>query len=388
MTEDSQNKLLKQALGYHSRGWCIIPVPHDKKAARIKWKKYQKARPDEGQLRKWFGNGQQNIAVVLGPVSGALNNRDFDTDGGYHSWAEAFPELAEKLPTVKTANGYHVYFQASFEGRKDIKGENGEHLGELRGSGHYCMLPPSIHPDGPEYRWKIPVIENNLLVLDPVKAGLLPKGQNVTEQTEANRANRSNRGGGKGKREKVKDVGKAIELTLPRSIGTRNRCIFDFARTLKTMPSFCDADPKQLRELVWEWYNRALPKIATKDFEETWIDFLIAWPRIKHKIGEGPMAEIYEKTIQLDPPEIAVEKYPKHDKLKTLVSLCQELQRAAGDNPFFLTTRTAARLLKVTPMTISRWLFLLETDDILKVIAKGGTAKAPRKATRFRYIAV
>jgi hypothetical protein len=153
------------------------------------------------------------------------------------------------------------------------------------------------------------------------------------------------------------------------------------------MPEYIDADPKQFETIVRKWHKKALSKIRTKEFEETWIDFLKAWPNIKHKIGDEPMARIFEAVIQLEPPEIAMEKYPDNSKLKIFVSLCRELQRAAGNNPFFLATRTAGKLLKISPMQASRWLYLLETDNILKVVVKGGTAENPRKATRFRYIA-
>jgi hypothetical protein len=98
------------------------------------------------------------------------------------------------------------------------------------------------------------------------------------------------------------------------------------------------------------------------------------------------MAQIFETAIQLEPPKIAAEKYPDNAKLKILVSLCRELQKAAGDSAFFLSVRTGAKLLNSYPMEVSRWLWLLETDGILKVIAKGGTNENPR-ATRFRYVA-
>lgn len=99
------------------------------------------------------------------------------------------------------------------------------------------------------------------------------------------------------------------------------------------------------------------------------------------------MAEIYEKAIQLEPPQIALKKYPEHSKLKILVSLCRELQRAAGNSAFFLSARTAGKLLDITPMTASRWFFLLETDDILRVVSKGRMTTEGGIATRFRYIA-
>ena len=124
--------------------------------------------------------------------------------------------------------------------------------------------------------------------------------------------------------------------TLPQEVGTRNRRIFEFSRLLKSLPQFADADPIQLRETVKIWHKRALPNIRTKEFEETWIDFLIAWSRIKYVKGQEPMAQMFEKAIQLEPPQVAIEKYPGNSKLKILVSLCRELQRAAGNEPFFL----------------------------------------------------
>ncbi len=153
------------------------------------------------------------------------------------------------------------------------------------------------------------------------------------------------------------------------------------------MPEYTDADPKQFYSVVKEWHKKALPNIRTKEFEETWIDFLKGWEKIKWKIGDKPMAQIFERAIRFEPPKIAVEKYPKNNKLKILVSLCRELQRAAGNSPFFLSARTAARLLNSYPMQTSRWLWLLETDDILKVVSKGKMTKTGGIATRFRYIA-
>ena len=179
----------------------------------------------------------------------------------------------------------------------------------------------------------------------------------------------------------------AIQRTLPAVLHTRHRKIFDFARELKSMPQYTEADPRQFRSIVEQWHKRALPNIETKEFEETWIDFLKGWNKVKWKIGESPMAQIFEKAIQLEQPKVAVEKYPNHNKLKILVSLCRELQRAAGESPFFLSARTASKLLKIAPMTASRWFFLLETDGILRVVAKGGTSENPRKASRYRYIA-
>ncbi len=379
---DSKKAVLKYVVEYHKLGWCVIPIPYGTKKALIKWGRYQKSRPDEKQLRRWFANGRRNVAVVLGEVSGGLACRDFDTVGAYESWARNHPDLAATLPTVRTGKGYHVYFGAPVAGRKDVKGDSGEHLGELRGSGHYCMLPPSVHPDGPVYEWMNPPTDGNITALDPEHAGFLPlRTAFVTERTDENRRDS---GGEVVVNEKIKET---IWRTLPQGFGTRHRRIFEFARELYSMPEYTDADPGQFCAVVQVWHAKALPTIRTKEFEETWIDFLKGWKKIKCKIGEEPMARIFETAIQLEPPQIAVEKYPDNTKLKILVSLCRELQKAAGDSAFFLSVRTGAKLLNTYPMEVSRWLWLLETDGILKVVAKGGTAENPRKATRFRYLA-
>ena len=370
-----KKKILEWALEYYKWGWNVIPVRTKTKRPALKsWKQYQTKRPTEKQIHKWFSGNNRNIAVVLGPVSNDLVCRDFDKMQGYERWGNLYCDLAKKLPTVRTAQGMHVYFEADVVGIKHFED------GELRGKGGYCLLPPSLHPDGKVYQWVNPLVNGNLLAIDPELAGFIP---DVTE-----RAERTDENLGELKEIVVcKSIEEAIERTLPKDIHTRHRKIFDFARELKSMPEYMEAEPKEFRSVVEQWHKKALPNIGTKEFEETWIDFLKGWHKAKWKIGESPMAQIFEKTIQLEPPKVAVEKYPEHNKLKLLVSLCRELQRAAGENPFFLTVRTAGRLLDVAPMTISRWLFLLETDELIQTIEKGGTKENPRKATRFRYIA-
>ena len=66
-----------------------------------------------------------------------------------------------------------------------------------------------------------------------------------------------------------------------------------------------------------------------------------------------------------------------------LVALCRELQASAANEPFYLSCRTAGRLLEVDHMTANRWLFLLESDGLLTVAQKG--SRETNKATRFRY---
>lgn len=375
--DKNANPLLTEALAYSRRGWSIIPVPAGSKAARIKWGQYQKARADESQIRQWFSCiFKKNIAVILGPVSGGLCCRDFDKLESYRTWARNHPELVKILPIVRTQRGAHVYFV-----NRNIWGIRHFDDGELRAKGGYCLLPPSVHPNGCEYEW-LNEPNGSIPEIDPGVSGMMGSVTEHTEQaeyTEANRAITGNKGLS-GKIEKI------IQKTLPTEIGTRNQKIFLLARELKSLPEFSESEPMELIGIVKEWHKRALPHIRTKEFEETKIDFLKAWPRITHKIGEEPMTAITKKAYSAKPPKIALEKYPDNPQLQIFVSLCRELQRTGGQDSFFVSCRKAAEILHTSSMTISRWFFLLESDGIVKTIEKGGTARNPRNASRYQYL--
>lgn len=181
-------------------------------------------------------------------------------------------------------------------------------------------------------------------------------------------------------------VQKAIIATLPSEYGTRHRMIFEFARHIYSMPQYTDADPKDLKSFVIEWHRQALPYIRTEEFEETWIDFLKAWPKIKKKVGEEPMTKIFERAKKAEPPQVAVELHPDNKQLQLFITLCRELQKEAGQGPFFLACRTGGKYFNVAPMTISRWFFLLGEESIVELVTKGGTENNPRKASRYKYL--
>lgn len=176
---EKTNDILRAALCYRRKGWSTIPIKPGTKRAAVAWKQYQEQAADERQLRAWFGNGETRaLAVILGEVSGGLVCRDFDDADAYKVWAARYPDLAETLPTVATSRGRHVYFRA-----EDLKSRKQEG-GEYRANGNYTLLPPSLHPDGPTYRWVVPLPEGDLPLVDPVACGLLP----ATPEKETARA--------------------------------------------------------------------------------------------------------------------------------------------------------------------------------------------------------
>src|SRR5262245_27514443 len=109
---NGQDTLLSEAMRYHRRGLCIIPVR--KKKAAVPWERYETQRPSAAELEDMMSlPGITGAAVITGAVSAGLAIRDYDNGGrSYRRWAKRHPDLANTLPTVKTYRGYHVYHRA------------------------------------------------------------------------------------------------------------------------------------------------------------------------------------------------------------------------------------------------------------------------------------
>jgi hypothetical protein len=402
------NPLLQDALEYHHRGWCILPIRVGTKRPACKnWKQFQTVQTTESQLKRWFKNGSHyGLSVVLGEVSGGLVCRDFDDMAAYQQWATSHSDLARALPTVETGRpGRHVYCLGDSQQISSCSPSNGTIIdlgdGELRGGG-ICVLPPSKHPNGHEYRWLNPP-NGKIPFLDLISVGFLSQ-QPCNRENRENRDNRDNRGllrqqkntevivseGEKKDKNRSQitcekqEIERAILESLPIAPGNRNKQVFELARALKAIPSLADAPADDLKEYVQHWHKLAKPIIRTQPFEETWIDFLRGWPKVKFPKGAEPMVQIFERAVSEQIPKVA-EQY-EEERIRLLVSLCRELQRAAGDGPFYLSVRTAGRLLGVDHTTASRWLFLLKHDGVLREVSRG--SQKSRKASRYQYIAV
>ncbi len=91
------------------------------------------------------------------------------------------------------------------------------------------------------------------------------------------------------------------------------------------------------------------------------------------------MTLIFERVKQAPMPAPATRYDASETRL--LVALCCELQRVAGEKPFFLGCRTAGELIGVEYSTASRRFLLLRNDGLLEEIKKG----VPGRASRYKY---
>lgn len=403
-----QDEILRAALEYERLGFSLIPMLEKQPAVR--WKQYQTRRATPAQLARWYRKHPDwGIAVIFGGISGDLASRDFDDMASYEKWAGQFPHLAGRLPTVQTKRGRHVYCRLTAPEVRNIRqaqrkpdgtGAISFADGELRvGVGCYSVLPPSCRRGGFQYAWltPLPAEIEGLPYLSLAESGF-------AEHYRENAVNRENRGGrtrvkvgvekGSQKNEKLDSpeistdqeaaIFMAITETLPTEYGTRRRRIFEFARRLQGIPELAARDPLSFRPYLKQWHSRALPHIRTQPFEETWADFLEGWPLVKFPVieGEHPLTAILQLATSRTPPPCTADF--DQDALRLLVVICRELQRAAGSDPFFLSCRTAGRLVAVSFPQAARWLRFLCNARILELVDRGNVGS--RRASRYRYL--
>jgi hypothetical protein len=360
-SNEQRAALLEHALAYASRGWSIIPVV-GKEAAGL-WKPFQTRPADDNTLRRLFARrGITGLAVVLGRVSAGLAVRDFDDAGAYHAWAAQNADDVARLPTVKTARGYHVY------GRLDEETFAALGDGELRGdSGHYVLLPPSWHPDGATYAWTVPLPGGKLPPLPP---SLGPTQQKQAEAADPGTPSTN-----------TAWWTSAVSRTLPTGPGQRNRRLFDLARILKAIQP--DAAPDLMREIVREWCRQALPRTSgTHGFGDCWADFITAWGRVKRPAGNS--FALAAAAAEAEEPAV-VRRLGYDGPLRRLAALCWQLARPGGDRPFPLGCEIAGRHLGVSTRHAGRLLKTLQIDGVLRLMKKG--TKASKKASEWQYTA-
>lgn len=406
---------LSAALAYHARGWTLIPIRMADKRPLRRWKTYQTVRASEQQLRAWFAQGDHGVGVLFGAASGGLASRDFDSMEGYERWATAHPTLAVTLPTVATRRGRHVYTAASPQNIADARRRLGKPIqaegaidlsdGELRaGVGCYSVLPPSVHPSGVAYRWKVRLPDGPLPKVDLVAAGFTAiwsssdredtEDREDSDHREDRRITESTDAIATGPLASQADcsallavteesIAWAIQAALPDGPGKRHRHVFKLVRALKAIPGLRDAKVKDLKPIVRRWHQEALTVIATKSFEETWADFVIGWPKARVPLGEETVKRAFLRACKSPSPTVARDY--DDQVLRLLVALCRELQCVWGDEPFFLSCRTAGELLHIDHRVAARWLKVLVADEILEEVAKG--APNTKKASRYRYLA-
>jgi hypothetical protein len=146
------DSLVNAALNYAAHGFAVFPcLPRTKKPP---WTGgFYKATTNPATIRRWWlANPDYNIAIRTGIASRVWV---FDADGDIGTTALAkleakYGPLPDTLISV-TSNGCHFWFRYTCPIL--CSADRIGHGLDVRGDGGYVLAPPSVHPDGPIYRW-------------------------------------------------------------------------------------------------------------------------------------------------------------------------------------------------------------------------------------------
>lgn len=382
---------------YRDLGFSVFPL-FEKKPAVTSWRQLQQRRPADSEIGRMFHRPSwvDGVGAVTGSASVGLCVRDFDTVDGYLVWARAHPDLAKRLPTVRTGRGFHVYIRLP-RGYGDVyqSWKAGPLKGELLGtSKRYVVLPPSKHPSGAHYEWVWgePLRFRDLPVFAPEELGWLgPQGRPEEPQRTSERRHQAAPESNTVICSREVDENVPLEVVerdavmkcLPDGPNQRNDCLWSLARTLKAVPHLADAGEADLWPFVEQWFQLAQGVIATKSLAVCWADFRRQWKLVQVPAGQGFDAAVARILAVPFPPE--ADRYAD-EPTRRLAAVCAGLQRHAGENPFFLSCRTAQRVCGFgSKDTANRRLNRLVDDGLLVVTWKGLGGTDRRRATRYRW---
>jgi AraC-like DNA-binding protein len=181
-------------------------------------------------------------------------------------------------------------------------------------------------------------------------------------------------------------LGELVASALPTDKHQSNKRLFLLARGIKALEKRLGREYSQteLRKIVDEWCEGATPFLREgQSRDDYWFEFLYGYERVKCPLGEEVITRAWTRAKKLAPPKIAGRF--EQEKVRQLVALCRELQQIAGDESFYLSCRTVARLFHhETHTTAARWLRGLRHSKIIRVTEQGGPET--NKASRYKYL--
>jgi Bifunctional DNA primase/polymerase, N-terminal/AAA domain/Primase C terminal 1 (PriCT-1) len=139
---------------YQAHGLSVIPIHPREKTPLIQWQQYQSRRATEKETTAWWSKWPDaNVGIVTGAISG-LAVVDLDSVEAKDKLKQLLPDLTS-VPRSRTGKGWQLFFKYP---AVTIHNPAGVLPGlDVRGDGGYVVAPPSIHPNGKQYKWEVPI---------------------------------------------------------------------------------------------------------------------------------------------------------------------------------------------------------------------------------------
>jgi hypothetical protein len=135
------------ALDLYDAGYQPVLAPLRAKRPNIAWKRYQTERVPRHQVEEWFSQGEHNIALISGAVSGTVV-----VDGDSADACGYIELITPETMKVLTSKGAHYYFRHPGGKVPNSVRVLDEPPIDLRGDGGLTIGPGSVHTSGHRYR--------------------------------------------------------------------------------------------------------------------------------------------------------------------------------------------------------------------------------------------
>ena len=163
---------------------------------------------------------------------------------------------------------------------------------------------------------------------------------------------------------------------MPTRTGMRHDCIFVLARYLKNQ--YPTSQPHEIKHIFSLWWLAALPVISTKEFDESWIDFLVAWDNVKHPLGSSMNRITSGLPDHSITNEASIYGIVGANLLELCIRLDENQKTNWNDEPFPLACRIAGDVLDINRNYANSLLQLFTKNGFLELVTKGNTVKANR----------
>lgn len=156
------------ALAAHAAGLCVVPPragadPGRAKAPLGAWGRYQRHRPSDTEVQRWYSDGRLGVGLVCGDVSGGLEVIDIDDRDAYAALVASCRDLGlgglvERIEAgycEDSPRGVHWLYRCPTVGGNSVlaRRADGRAKVETRGRGGYVIVAPTtgLHAGGAGY---------------------------------------------------------------------------------------------------------------------------------------------------------------------------------------------------------------------------------------------
>lgn len=159
MKVEADSPCARAAREYIDRGLAVIPLGEGKKTPATKhgindWS------DNPGQVDVWWGiNRWFNVGIVTGQPSGGVIVIDLDVHDADHDgtktlseWEAYHGKLPETWEQVTGSGGRQLFYRVGHKVKNSTNGALGV---DIRGDGGFVVAPPSVHPNGESYEWRV-----------------------------------------------------------------------------------------------------------------------------------------------------------------------------------------------------------------------------------------